>query len=256
MLKVEQVGKVYRPAGPVLRMVARTAQSEPVRALAGIDFEVAPGEVLGVVGPNGAGKSTLIRLCTDLLTPTEGRVLLWGHDVRRAPPELRARIGVVLADERALYWRLTGRQNLRFFGVMAGLTRAEADGRAEELMGELDLAERDRRVFGYSSGMRVRLSVARALMARPDLLILDEPTRSLDPVASDHLLKRLADLAATGCAVVLATHRLEEVAEVCDHALVLDDGRQRAHLRVDDLRGGSRSVPASLRALLASEAGP
>jgi len=237
-------------------MVARTAHSEPVRALEGIAFDVAPGEVLGVVGPNGAGKSTLIRLCTNLLTPTEGRVLLRGYDVRRAPPEVRARVGVVLADERALYWRLTGRQNLCFFGVMAGLTRAEAELRADELLQELDLAGRDRRVFGYSSGMRVRLSVARALMAHPDLLILDEPTRSLDPVASDHLLARLAELAARGCAVVMATHRLEEVAEICDHALVLDDGRQRAHLRVDDLRGGARSVPASLRALLTAELGP
>jgi ABC-2 type transport system ATP-binding protein len=253
MLKVEHLGKVYEPAGPLLRMLVRTAQSDPVHALDGVDFELRPGEVLGVVGPNGAGKSTLIRLCTDLLTPTRGRVLVAGHDVRTAPPAVKERIGLVLADERALYWRMTGRQNLRFFGVMAGLTRTESATRAEELLERFGLADRDRRVFGYSSGMRVRLSLARALMARPDLLILDEPTRSLDPVASDHLLSILSDLASNGCTVVLATHRLEEVAATCDHALVLDGGRQGAYVHVDELRARSVPVPASLRGLLGAE---
>lgn len=250
MLRVDHVGKTYEPPGPLLRMLVRTAQPAPVQALHDVDFELASGEILGVIGPNGAGKSTLIRLCTALLTPTRGRVFVDGQDITTAPPSVRGRIGLVLADERALYWRLTGRQNLRFFGVMAGLRPSDAAARADELMTEFGLAARDRRVFGYSSGMRVRLSVARAQMASPDLLILDEPTRSLDPVASDHLLALLRDLARKGCAVVLATHRLDEVESICDRVLVLVEGRQQALVRVEHLRGGEGSVSSALRRLL------
>src|SRR5690606_23390661 len=117
MLRVEHVGKTYLPPGPVLRLLVRTAQRSPVHALHDVHFEVGAGEVVGLVGPNGAGKSTLIRLCTALLTPSSGRVLVDGQDIARAPASARARTGLVLAEERALYWRLTGRQNLRFFGV-------------------------------------------------------------------------------------------------------------------------------------------
>lgn len=254
MLRVERVGKTYEPPGRALRLMVRTAHRDPVPALRDVDFTVRRGQVVGVVGPNGAGKSTLIRLCSSLLTPSTGRVLIDGQDLATAPPSVRARTGLVLADERALYWRLTGRQNLRFFGVMAGLTTEEADRRGEELLERFDLLERDRRVFGYSSGMRVRLSVARALLARPDLLILDEPSRSLDPVASDQLLALLRELAAGGCAVLLASHRLDEVEAVCDRVLVLINGEQRAWLHTEDLAGGPASVGATLRTLLRTEA--
>ena len=253
MLRVEHVGKTYDPPGPALRMLVRTAQAGPVLALHDIDFRVDPGEIVGVIGPNGAGKSTLIRLCSSLLTPTTGRVLVDNRDVSSAPASARARTGLVLADERALYWRLTGRQNLRFFGVMAGLSPQEAADRTEELMETFELASRDRRVFGYSSGMRVRLSLARALLARPALLILDEPTRSLDPVASDDLLAMLRELAGRGCAVLLASHRLDEVEATCDRVLVLIEGEQRAWVRPDDLGDGASSVAAVLRELLHAE---
>lgn len=250
MLRVEHVGKTYLPPGPVLRLLVRTAQRSPVQALDDVHFEVSAGEVVGLVGPNGAGKSTLIRLCTALLTPSSGRVLVDGQDITRAPASARARTGLVLAEERALYWRLTGRQNLRFFGVMAGLDSRTAATRAEELMAELGLADRDRRVFGYSSGMRVRLSLARALIARPSLLILDEPTRSLDPVASEQLLTTLRRLAGEGCAVLLASHRLDEVETVCDRVLVLSEGRQQVWATTDELRRDGTTVAAALRGLL------
>lgn len=250
MLRVEQVTKTYFPPGPALRLLVRTAHSAPVHALRGVDFDVRRGEIVGLVGPNGAGKSTLIRICTTLLTPTSGRVLVDGTDISHAPRAARAKIGLLLADERALYWRLTGFANLRFFGVMAGLSPREATQKAERLMREFGLADRDRRVFGYSSGMRVRLGLARALIASPELLILDEPSRSLDPVASLDLQERLRDLADRGHAVLLSSHRLDEIEAICDRILVVVDGRQRAWGTASALRRDTGSVATVLRDLL------
>ncbi len=242
MLRVEHVSKTYDPPGRLLGLLVRTAQKSPVQALTDIDFEVDSGEIVGVVGPNGAGKSTLIRICTGLLTPSHGQVTLASS----------RSVGLVLAEERALYWRLTGRDNLRFFARMDGLAPAVARKRTDEMLEMFDLADRDRRVFGYSSGMRVRLSLARALLPDPDLLILDEPTRSLDPVASEELLTILRRLADDGKAIMLATHRLDEVEAICDRVLVIINGQQQAWLPTSEL-GGTAS---SLRSMLKAEDAP
>jgi ABC-2 type transport system ATP-binding protein len=183
-------------------------------------------------------------------------VLVGGSDIADSPRAARAMTGLLLSDERALYWRLTGRDNLRFFGVMAGLPRRAAERRADELLEDFGLAHRDRRVFGYSSGMRVRLGLARALIARPKLLILDEPSRSLDPVASGELLGRLRDLATQGRSVLFASHRLDEVEAICDRVLVLIDGEQRAWGAAADLRHDTGSVAAALRELLHAQDAP
>lgn len=121
MLKAENVSKAYPPATGLLRYVVQTAHREPVDAVRDVSFDVDRGEVVGLVGPNGAGKSTLIRLCSTLLEPTAGRVLVDGVDLAQDPRAARGRIGLFLNDDRAIYWRLNGRENLRFFGVMAGL---------------------------------------------------------------------------------------------------------------------------------------
>ena len=250
MLRVERVSKTYYPPGGLLRLAVRTASTVPVVALEEVDFEARAGEIVGLVGPNGAGKSTLIRICTSLLIPTTGRVLIGDCDVESGASTALASTGLLLTDERALYWRLTGRENLMFFGVMAGLSRKAAADRADELLLRFDLHDRDRRVFGYSSGMRVRLGLARALMGRPKLLILDEPSRSLDPVATSELHDHLLSLASEGTTVVLSSHRLEEVETLCDHVVVLVNGRQRAWVTTAELADGSGSVASSLRAML------
>ena len=256
MLRVESVSKTYFPPRGVLRFAVRTASTVPVVALREIDFEAKVGEIVGLVGPNGAGKSTLIRICTSLVIPTAGRVLIGGHDVATGSSRALASTGLLLTDERALYWRLTGRENLVFFGVMAGLSQRSAGARADELLRRFDLHDRDRRVFGYSSGMRVRLGLARALIGRPKLLILDEPSRSLDPVATSELHQHLLALASEGTTVVLSSHRLEEVESLCDHVVVLVKGRQRAWVTTAELAEGAGSVAASLRAMLEVDSTP
>lgn len=235
MLTVDHLSKRFEPSTGIWRMLVRTACDTPVEALADVSFDVERGEVVGLVGPNGAGKSTLIRVCAGLLTPSSGRLLIEGRDPLVDPAARHRSLGLVLADERALYWRLSGRDNLRFFGVMSGLTSRDAQVRADELLEQFDLAHRDRRVFGYSSGMRVKLSLARAMMSRPRLLILDEPSRSLDPIASDELIASLRSLADDGVAVLLSSHRLDEVEALCDRVEVLIDGRIAASVVVEGL---------------------
>lgn len=247
MLEIDGLSKRYDPPTGLWRLFVRTAHTEPVVALHANSFTVEPGEVVGLVGPNGAGKSTLIRLCAGLLVPTTGRVLVCGRDALQRPRRDDAFIGLMLADERALYWRLTGRENLRFFGAMAGLDSSSAARRADELLTQFGLADVDRRVFGYSSGMRVRLSLARALLHDPPVLILDEPSRSLDPVASDHLIEALRSLSERGTAILLSSHRLDEVESLCDRVEVLIDGRVAATIGKQDLAtDGTRAVRALL----------
>ena len=136
---------------------------------------------------------------------------------------------------------------------MAGLSKSEAHARADLLLTRFELGDRDRRVFGYSSGMRVRLGLARALLAQPKLLILDEPSRSLDPVASSELQHHLCELAEEGTTIVLSSHRLDEVEAICDRVLVLIDGRQRAWTTTAELADGTNTAAESLRKMLGTE---
>lgn len=227
MLQVERLTKRYLPPPPLLRPFVRVAAAKPVDALRDVSFEVQPGEVVGLVGPNGAGKTTLIKIVATLLEQTSGRVQVAGHDTVEVPSEARRRMGLMLADDRGAYVRLTGRQNLEFFAAMAGLGRAEARSRAGHLLERLGLDGPDKMVFGYSSGMKSKLGLARALVGSPDLLVLDEPTRSLDPVATSEAHTVIAEAAAAGAAVLLSSHRLDEVTTVCDRVVLVVGGEAR-----------------------------
>ncbi len=221
------VGKQYMRAPWYLRPFVRVASTKTVDALHDVTFDVRPGEIVGLVGPNGAGKTTLLKIIGTLLEPSAGSVMIDGVDVLADPRQARARLGLVLNSERATYWRLDGRQNLEFFGVLAGLALPEARRRATDLLERLGLADRDRRVMGYSSGMRAALNVARAVMAEPSLIVLDEPTRSLDPIASVTVGKMMREQADAGRSVLLSSHRMDEVATWCDRVVVLIDGSVR-----------------------------
>jgi ABC-2 type transport system ATP-binding protein len=251
MLSVEHVSLRYQRPPRLLRPLVRVASKEPHDALRDVSLDAQSGEIVGLLGPNGAGKTTLIKIIATLLDPTSGHVLVDGCDTLRNAHDVRSRIGLVLAEDRGLYWRLTGRQNLELFGRLSGLPRADARARASELLERMGLADRDRLVFGYSSGMKMRLSLARALAARAPLVVLDEPTRSLDPIATVETHESIRALTADGHTVLLASHRIDEIVGLCDRVVVLVGGTVRYFGPPSDL-GASEN--ASLAELLATEA--
>jgi ABC-2 type transport system ATP-binding protein len=198
-----------------------------VRALDGVTLSVDPGEVVALVGPNGAGKSTLIRILGTTVLPDDGSASIGGRDVVADPVGARRACGLMLGEERSWYWRISGRRNLEFFCALHGLAREDARERAAILLDSFGLTDAaDRRVGGYSAGMRARLSLGRALIADPPFLLLDEPTRNLDPVGSAKFrdtVMRLADERAT--AVLVATHELHEAAQLATRTVALSRGR-------------------------------
>jgi daunorubicin resistance ABC transporter ATP-binding subunit len=194
-------------------------------ALRGLDLSARVGSVLGVLGPNGAGKTTLIRILATLTQPTAGSARICGHDVVCEPDRVRRLIGLT-GQYASVDDDLTGRENLRLIGELVGLSRRAARGRAEELLAWVGLAEdADRRVRGFSGGMRRRLDLAASLVARPAVIFLDEPSTGLDPAARATLWQAVAGLGALGTTVVLTSQYLEEIDALADAVVVVDRGR-------------------------------
>jgi ABC-2 type transport system ATP-binding protein len=250
VLRVEGVRRTYEPATGFVRFLTRTATDTTVVALHSVDLEARPGRILGLVGPNGAGKTTLIRIIAGLLDPDRGRISVDGHNPAIDPSGAARALGLVLADDRSLYWRLTGRQNLEFHGALFGLSRRDATARADELLVSAGLAGRDRRVFGYSTGMRARLAIARALVHDPRVIVLDEPTRSLDPIGAREVCTVLRAMADTGRTILLSSHKLEELERVADDVAVLVDGRVTFHGTMESLRTTGETAASRLEELL------
>ena len=196
-------------------------------ALAGLSLAVERGEIFGLLGPNGAGKTTLLRVLVGLVTPDEGTASVNGHDVVTAGRQVRSTIGVVYGDERSFFWRLSVRENLRFYARLFGLSGAAANRRISELIELVGLAEAaDLPMHSYSSGMRQRASIARGLVNDPPLLFMDEPTRSLDPVGSQELRRLIAERVAAGRTVLFATNLMHEAEALCDRLMLIDHGHE------------------------------
>ncbi|HVD30378.1 MAG TPA: ABC transporter ATP-binding protein [Methylomirabilota bacterium] len=196
------------------------------RAVDGIDLVVEPGEIFGLLGPNGAGKTTTMKMLATLLIPTSGTIRVLGIDPLDRPREVRARLGAMLSGERSLYWKLTGRENLEYFAALYHVPPGETKTRIANVLAAVKLADRaDDYVERYSTGMRQRLALARALLPNPPLVVLDEPTVGLDPQASRDLRDRVRELKAQGRTVLLTTHYMEEADQLCDRIAIIDHGR-------------------------------
>jgi len=225
-------------------------------ALRGLDLEVVPGTVLGLLGHNGAGKTTAIRILTTLTAPTEGRATVAGCDVRTDPSGVRERIGVA-AQQATVDELMSARANLVMVGRLHHRSRAESARRAAELLERLDLADAaDRLVRTYSGGMRRRLDLAASLVAAPEVLFLDEPTTGLDPQSRGDLWDLLRDLVREGTTIILTTQYLEEADRLADDVVVLDHGRTVAHGTPDDLKARIGNDRVDVKVATAADLGP
>ena len=230
-ISIRNLSKTYPVPFRRLRAFFRRPVKEPVEALRDVSFEVETGEIFGLIGRNGAGKTTLTKIVATLVQPTTGSVSVHGHDSVEQDELVRREIGLSTAEERSFYWRLTSEQNLMFFARLHGLSDARAKQRIRDLFEKLELDEVARRRFGeLSTGNKQRLAVARALLSSPPVLLLDEPTRSLDPLAATRMREMIRSLTGEDppVTILLTSHNLAEVETLCGRVAIISRGSIRA----------------------------
>ena len=230
-ISIRNLSKTYPVPFRRLRAFFRRPVKDPVEALRDVSFQVETGEIFGLIGRNGAGKTTLTKIVATLVQPTTGSVSVHGHDSVINDERVRRHIGLSTAEERSFYWRLTSEQNLMFFARLHGLSDRVARQRIKDVFAKLELDEVARRRFGeMSTGNKQRLAVARALLAGPPVLLLDEPTRSLDPLAAARMRDLIRSLAEQDppVTILLTSHNLAEVETLCARVAIISRGRIRA----------------------------
>lgn len=222
---------------PALSLRSLTKKFGSTTAVDGINLDVPTGSLFGLVGPNGAGKTTALSMSVGLLRPDAGQALIAGVDVWQQPDTARRSVGV-LPDALALPERLTGREALGYLGSLRGMTRTTVETRTQDLLAVLDLLDDEGAlIVEYSAGMRKKIGLALALLHKPDLLVLDEPFESVDPVSAIAIRAMLRRFIASGGTVILSSHVMALVEQLCDGVGVIVDGRVAASGTLEEVRG-------------------
>jgi ABC-2 type transport system ATP-binding protein len=225
-VEARELGKGFHGGSRLGRILGRPTRRTPIEALGSLSFSLAPQELVALVGPNGAGKSTLLRILATLLLPDSGGARVAGHDVIRDDVRVRRCVAFVGGDDRSSSLRLSGRENLEFVAALHGVDRSDRHGRVATALDAVGLtAAADDAYSSYSTGMRQRLGIARALVTDASVLLLDEPFRALDAESAGRLRRTLADVRARGATVLVATHHLDELEGEWDRVLALEGGR-------------------------------
>jgi ABC-2 type transport system ATP-binding protein len=212
---------------PSQRGWRRWARPLPFTAVTNVNLTIPQGQIFGLLGPNGAGKTTLVKMLCTLIAPSSGHAAVMGIPLSQEA-RIKAQVGLVVADERTFYWRLTAYQNLLFFAAMHGLHGAAAKKQTHAVLSAVHLqAHAQRRISDFSTGMRQRLAIARALLHQPRLLFLDEPSRSLDPTAVSQLHTLIRQLNSQGITIFLVTHNMAEAASLCHTVALMHQGTIR-----------------------------
>jgi len=244
MIRVENLSKAF-------------GKRREVKAVDGVSFTAADGEITGLLGPNGAGKTTLLRMLATLVVPDGGTAHVGDDDIVEHRTAVRRRIGV-LSDARGLYPRLTARENVRYYGQLHGLSGPTLDARIDELVATLGLAPlADRRTQGFSQGERMKVAIARALVHDPDTILLDEPTNGLDIMSTRALREMLRGLRTQGKCLLFSSHVMQVVTALCDCIVILGHGRVVARGTSDELiaQSGERTLEEAFVRLLGSAEG-
>lgn len=235
----------------------KTFNSGKVVAVDDVSFTARDGEITGLLGPNGAGKTTTLRMLYTLLRPDSGQMRVDGIDPEEQPLSIKRALGVV-PDSRGLYDRLTARENIRYYGRLHGLGKADIERRIDEMVDILGMSEFiDRRTPGFSQGQRVKVAIARALIHDPRTVLLDEPSNGLDVMTTRALREFLRRLKAQGCCVVLSTHIMQEVAALCDRIVIIAQGKVAAEGTAEELlaRSGEANLEDAFVKLIGSAEG-
>lgn len=228
-----------------------------VKAVRGISFEVRDGEITGLLGPNGAGKTTTLRMLYSLLPPDEGEIRIDGLDPTKDAMAIKRTLGVV-PDSRGLYTRMSARENIAYYGELHGMSRAEIKSRVDELTETLDMGDFiERRTEGFSQGQRVKVAIARAMVHKPQTVLLDEPSNGLDVMSTRALRRYILDLKNAGHSIILSTHIMQEVAALCDRIIIIANGQIAADGTADELleKSGCDSLEDAFVNLIGSEEG-
>lgn len=245
-IEIKKLKKVYPIVKGYRELLFHPFRKKGTTALRGIDLEVESGQCFCLMGPNGAGKTTLIKILSALVLPDDGKVFINGYDLEQETDEVKKQIGFALSEERSFYWRLTGFQNLDFFAALNDIPLSKRKDKIKEVLQLVGLEKAAERRFNtYSTGMRQMMAIARALLTDPDILFVDEPTRSLDPVAAQKIRKFLRKemVENQGKTVFWATHDLTETQEFAHSLAIIAEGQIRAQGTVTRLTGqGKRSL--------------
>ncbi len=237
-IEIKNLKKVYPIVKGYRELLFHPLRRKGTTALRGIDLDVESGQCFCLMGPNGAGKTTLIKILSTLVLPDEGKVLVKGHDLEYEMDEVKKHIGFALSEERSFYWRLTGLQNLDFFAALNNIPLSERRDKIQEVLNFVGLEKAAEQRFNtYSTGMRQMMAVARALLTDPDILFVDEPTRSLDPIAAQNIRKFLGKemVENHGKTVFWATHDLSEAEEFAHIIAIIVEGQIRVKGSVCEL---------------------
>ncbi len=221
-------------------------ENKVVKAVDGISFEVEKGEIFGLLGQNGAGKTTTIKMLTTLLAPTSGKCEVLGYKTFGDEKKIRSEINFIFGGEMGVYRRLSARDNLRYFSNLYLIPKKEQDERIDQILKLVDLADRaDDLAETYSKGMIQRLQIARGLINDPEILFMDEPTVGLDPVGARMLRDIIRKLKEAGKTVLLTTHNLAEVEELCDHLVIINKGKIIAKGTPQSIKGAHTTLEDS-----------
>jgi len=240
IIETRDLTKSFFPATNLIDFFSGAFKQKPVvEAVKGVNLEVKKGEAFALLGPNRAGKTTLIKILCTLILPSRGEAFIDGFDVVKNGESVRRIIGLVSGEERSFYWRLTGRQNLEFFGTLSNLKLRDIKRKIDYLVDLLDMGEYiDIRFDEYSTGMKQRLAIARSLLSEAKVLFMDEPTKSLDVYSADHFRRFIKEriVGEGGRTIFFASHNLQEVSDFADRIAFMDKGVIQAIRAASELK--------------------